>query len=959
MNKKIQWGAICLSIVLFVGFVGQNVQADVLRINPGTPVDVVNCAAGIALVGGVDTGKVSAPGDTCQLAPGTFALPAPAIITLANLTFTSRDGANVTSVLGVAGGTFIIQADGVTIEELSISGSGIAGIEVGPVGVPNEDIRIENNFINGNIGPGIAFRTPGQHEDIHIEGNELRGNAMEGILFDFPVTRVMNVEIVDNKIDSNGPAGFDGISFMNTGNVDNTSVQNNEILRSGGHGVHFAPGVTNVDGVDIDGNVIQANGFSVGGNGVLFANSGQVDANIVNNISNSGDSGINGNTCSGVWFDGAGVVGPFFGGAVTEVDVVIDGNLFSRNGLGASCPGITFINSGNVDDLEFSNNEVDQNASDGVMVLNGSDFSDSTISNNTFSNNGNTPAFFLGLVGGNGFTGMPMGDVEGILFQGNTADQNFIHGSLLASRTSDVQDISFVNEQYSNNGQGLPLGGGVPAGLEVTAFGDITNISMTGCRMQSNGGAGAHFDANGANLAAFFAGVANPGDLTDINIDSNAFGFNGASSPAGTGDGVFMNGETVDNVSFTNNFADTNDDNGLHVNSTDDATDIEVMNNELSNNDRNNDEVGAGARIEANEDVSGVMVIGNTLSNNEDGVSVTAGGQNISNVVIDNNPEINNNNSNGVEVDAPDDLSDVQITNNTITGNKVNILVRSTDRGDDVEISGNRLVGASGTGIALESTGVSITQNDIRNHDVGIIATRGDDVGVHNNNIVRNDMGINASGLGVGEELDATNNWWGEPSGPEAPTNRNGLGDEITSKVKYQPFLTSPVGDTGANFQILDFNAPSNVDVGDSATISARVQNTGTEEGNQDISIQIKDSNNTVVKQETQSTPLNPSAETTISIGYLFDRAGTFQVTVSTGSDSQTKTIIVGDGVGSSSSIASAIDTNGNGRIDDDEIREAVVFWINGSTVPGTGGKRIDDDLILDLMAIWIKGESV
>jgi len=980
MNNRMQWGAILIFVALFAGVLSHTAQAVVLRVSPAFPVDVINCATGAPLVGGVNAGASAVNGDTCQLDPGVFIIPGGLVpVILQNLTIKGRDGSTVTAVTG----GFQIFADGVTIENLSISGSGAptgAGIVIGffggvpalpagaaapPTSEPDEDIRIEDNFINFNPGAGIAVlpAVATQVEDFHFEGNEIRSNGADGILFFGPVSRVMNITIVRNIIDSNGLAGANGITFFNTSNVDNISIQNNEILRSGGHGVFVAPTVTNVQDFDVENNIIQANGnslFAPGGSGVTFANFGQVEANISNN--RDGDRGINGNACSGIFVDGVDSLGagPFYGGGVSNAELIIDGNFISRNGLTGACPGVTIATSGNVDDLEVTDNEIDQNSSDGVLVINTSDFSDSIISGNTMSNNGNAGAFFVIAVGGNGFTAMPTGDVESITFENNIADQNFVHGSLLVSLTSDVQDITFSNEQYSRNGVGLPGFGGIPSGIQVASFGSISNIDIRNSRMESNGGPGIHIDSNGAILGALGVGAPNPSDMDNVTLTNNELGFNGASAPVGSGDGVFLRGEQVSNVTATGNSADANDDNGIHISGVDDVSDIEIMDNALSSNDRNNDEVGAGLRVESATDVTDVMVKNNSLSSNEDGVAISAGGQNISNVVIDGNPEINDNNGNGVEIDAPDDLNSVEITNNTITGNRVNISVRATDRGDDVLISGNRLVGASGTGIELAATGVEITQNDIRNHSVGIMATRSDDSGVHNNNIVRNDMGIDATGLGSGEELDATNNWWGEPSGPDAPSNPNGLGDEITSKVLFQPFLSSPVGDTGANFQIFDFNAPGSLDVGENVTISATVRNTGTEEGNQSISIQVKDSTNTVVSQEQLSTPLNPGAETTISLSYQFSQAGTFQVTVTTGSDSQTKTIVVGDGgSSSSSSIASAIDTNGNGKINDDEILEALVFWITSTPVPGTGGQRIDDVKILELLAIWIKGESV
>ncbi len=57
--------------------------------------------------------------------------------------------------------------------------------------------------------------------------------------------------------------------------------------------------------------------------------------------------------------------------------------------------------------------------------------------------------------------------------------------------------------------------------------------------------------------------------------------------------------------------------------------------------------------------------------------------------------------------------------------------------------------------------------------------------------------------------------------------------------------------------------------------------------------------------------------------------------------------------------IEQAIDTNGNGIIDDAEIIIAVHYWITGQPVPGTGGQIIDDQEILKLVALWTTGSPI
>jgi PKD repeat protein len=51
--------------------------------------------------------------------------------------------------------------------------------------------------------------------------------------------------------------------------------------------------------------------------------------------------------------------------------------------------------------------------------------------------------------------------------------------------------------------------------------------------------------------------------------------------------------------------------------------------------------------------------------------------------------------------------------------------------------------------------------------------------------------------------------------------------------------------------------------------------------------------------------------------------------------------------------IETALDTNGNGILDDDEILRALQYWISGEEVPGTDGQTIDDAKMLELVHIW------
>ena len=66
---------------------------------------------------------------------------------------------------------------------------------------------------------------------------------------------------------------------------------------------------------------------------------------------------------------------------------------------------------------------------------------------------------------------------------------------------------------------------------------------------------------------------------------------------------------------------------------------------------------------------------------------------------------------------------------------------------------------------------------------------------IHDNNIFGNSPPAVAPDTLCPYAIDATNNWWGDPSGPYHPTlNPNGLGDTVGDNVLFDPWLTSYVG---------------------------------------------------------------------------------------------------------------------------------------------------------------------
>jgi len=152
-----------------------------------------------------------------------------------------------------------------------------------------------------------------------------------------------------------------------------------------------------------------------------------------------------------------------------------------------------------------------------------------------------------------------------------------------------------------------------------------------------------------------------------------------------------------------------------------------------------------------------------------------------------------------------------------IRGNEVNFL------GDD---NSSTYGIEADAGYGPENLSILIEENIIHSFDYGIVIYQADYYpGVFTNvDAYQNCIYNSASfGLWANEEamtVDAINNFWGDPSGPAHSTNPDGLGDEVSDGVLFEPWLsrcplvakTSPVAvddayETDMNMT-LDVDAP-------------------------------------------------------------------------------------------------------------------------------------------------------
>lgn len=123
----------------------------------------------------------------------------------------------------------------------------------------------------------------------------------------------------------------------------------------------------------------------------------------------------------------------------------------------------------------------------------------------------------------------------------------------------------------------------------------------------------------------------------------------------------------------------------------------------------------------------------------------------------------------------------------------------------DTEITNSSFLNEPSAGIFAQYPGtysnVNITHNDIENSGVGVaiddqfgLVADSDEISVRLNNITGNDTGIDNTG--GAEELPATCNYWGHPTGPDHEDNpkENPKGDSIEGEVDFIPWNTRRIG---------------------------------------------------------------------------------------------------------------------------------------------------------------------
>lgn len=375
-----------------------------------------------------------------------------------------------------------------------------------------------------------------------------------------------------------------------------------------------------------------------------------------------------------------------------------------------------------------------------------------------------------------------------------------------AEDTDAVFDIDLDDDDVTIDGFLITGGSGGATGINVNTVANGSTLTISNSDISNNAGVGIYIGSVDASTVTIEDnnvsdnsddGIYFAGDVYDssVTIDGNTVTDNDA-------DGIdFEDIRGTSVVMITDNSVTGSDGNGLIVDDIYDDANVRIRDNDLSYNE------GEGLDLDGEiYDDATVTVTGNTISNSldNDGIENEDGIYGNATLTIDNN-DISDNFDEGIDFDATiGNNSTVTITNNTISGNDSEGIDFDYYFQDDAmaTVEDNTITNNNGNGIEIwwvqDDATITIASNTISDND-----NNGVDIDMDADNMVTvsgcNDIFDN-TGLGVfnhsGYDVDATENWWGDASGPGG--RGSGTGDAVSEDVDYDPWLTAPCGERPA-----------------------------------------------------------------------------------------------------------------------------------------------------------------
>ena len=395
------------------------------------------------------------------------------------------------------------------------------------------------------------------------------------------------------------------------------------------------------------------------------------------------------------------------------------------------------------------------------------------------------------------------------------------------------------------------------------------------------------------------------------------------------------------------------------------------------------DKDGILAEVSADKMTVNADVSGNELDVKEDGIDIELFSDKMNTTVTASENVLNPGASTGVALrggtgtaqNATWDVSD-----NVIDQAETGIFIENVKMRDagsyDVTVQDNTVTDTSevgleidsevGSGASSQSGRVDITKNNISsaattvriNDDGGPV----DGIDLSNNRFDANDWGVENLNTTAGY-VNATDNYWGASDGPGSPADledpvtgalADGGGSNVTergggvSNVHFDPYLTSPpdLGGTADFTATIDStNAP--ITEGETLTVDATVENTGTANGTQTVTLSTNGT-----ERESTTLSLNSSESQSVTLNWSTSNGddGSYTATVETADDSATTSVDVtteSDDGDEDSTTGSSGGGGGGGSptTDEDGIEESpdteVTTAIEGSSVEFETTERV------------------
>jgi hypothetical protein len=116
----------------------------------------------------------------------------------------------------------------VILADNTISESEACGVFFGSGSLNNLQVTATGNTITGNGGGGIVFDSPCDTLTLIARDNTISGSANSGISTNSVIMTTVNMDLINNQMNSNTTSSGDGLNISHTGITFNLTALNND-----------------------------------------------------------------------------------------------------------------------------------------------------------------------------------------------------------------------------------------------------------------------------------------------------------------------------------------------------------------------------------------------------------------------------------------------------------------------------------------------------------------------------------------------------------------------------------------------------------------------------------------------------------------------------------------------------------------------------------------------------------